>query len=161
MMKRAASCMRYIWIWYCLLMSGSLAIAQSQFVRSAYFQAFEQDAVTAMDEQLNATERLSGTDRDAFEGALLMRKAGLQSSPVQKLSLFKQGAQKLEAAIKAQPNNAEYRFLRLMIQENAPKILGYRDQLKQDGKMVTTRLKTLDPATRAAVQRYAAQSKYL
>jgi hypothetical protein len=160
-MNIAAKWFHWVLVVYFLFNLSPGSHAQASFVRAAYFQAFEQDNVQLIDNQLKATEQLSGSDRDAFEGALLMRKAGLLTAPVQKLTVFKQGAKKLEAAIEAQPKNAEYRFLRLMIQENAPKILGYNDKLKPDSRAINSQLQSLDPATRAAVRHYAAKSKYL
>ena len=75
--------------------------------------------------------------------------------------MFKEGGKKLEAAIKAAPNNVEFRFLRLMIQENAPKIVGYDENIKVDSESVKANLKSLSPATQAAIGQYAKKSKYL
>jgi len=59
-----------------------------------------------------------------------MKKAGLVAGVGNKLKVFKTGLQELEASIKQDNTNAEYRFMRLMIQENAPGILGYKKEIK-------------------------------
>lgn len=146
---------------FAFLMGYFVSSAQAGFDKEAYYAAFASGEIAAMDAQIKKAATLSGTDRNAFEGAMLMRKAGFQSGPFEKLTMFKEGGKKLEAAIKAAPNNVEYRFLRLMIQENAPKIVGYDDNIKVDSESVKTNLKSLPPATQAAIGRYAKKSKYL
>ncbi len=144
-----------------LLLLHTYVWGQAAFDRSAYYAAFEGSQVSAMEEQLSNAAILKGVEKDAFEGALLMRKAGVESAPAQKLMLFKQGAEKLEAAIKASPQNAEYRFLRLMIQENAPRMLGYHSDIEADSNLVKRQLKSLSKPTQDAVSRYSRKSKYL
>lgn len=143
----------------CLLCG--LGVYAQGFDRVAYYAAFESGEETSLDAQLKQVTVLAGYEKDAFEGALLMRKAGFQSTPLKKLSLFKEGGKKLEAAIKAHPNNVEYRFLRLMIQEHAPKIVGYDKELKEDSQLIKSRKSSLPVATQNAVNAYAKKSKYL
>jgi len=63
-------------------------------------------------------------------GKILM--ARYYFNPYTKYSSFKKGVGLLEEAIQADPTNAELRFLRLSIQNNAPSFLGYHKQAKQD-----------------------------
>ena len=144
-----------------LLLCSAYLYAQAGFDRAAYYTAFANGQAAELDEQIKKTSSLSGQERDAFEGALLMRKAGTAFSPAQKLSLFKKGGKKLEAAIKADPQNVEFRFLRLMVQENAPKIVGYKDNIKADSEMVKNSLSSLSKSTQNAVNSYAKKSQYL
>ena len=90
-----------------------------------------------------------------------MKKAGLAGIPVQKLNLFKQGHKELEAAIKREPKNVEFRFLRLMIQENAPGVLGYKDQLPEDSEYIKKSYKTLPDEVQRAIEDYSKKSKIL
>jgi len=100
-------------------------------------------------------------EKEAYVGALLMRKAGIVGGPKQKLSLFKEGAKKLESEIKKDKGNPEYRFLRLMIQENAPGILGYKDNLDDDKTFLLTNYSFLEPIVQKAVLDYSKSSKIL
>ena len=53
----------------------------------------------AVDKQLDILKSGSVTDKNAYEGALLMKKAGLAGSAKKKLELFKQGHRKLESIL--------------------------------------------------------------
>lgn len=50
-----------------------------------------------VDQQLSALKSYSGTEKEASEGALLMKKSGLMNKAKEKLNLFKSGRSKLEA----------------------------------------------------------------
>lgn len=52
--------------------------------------------------------------------------------PVKKISYFNAGKNKLEKAIQHLPHNTELRYLRLMMQLNAPTILGYTSNIEMD-----------------------------
>lgn len=90
-----------------------------------------------------------------------MKKSGLVKSAHQKLNLFKDGKKKLEKAISLEPDNGEYRFLRLMIQENCPPILKYNAQIPEDLKKIQISYKNFDPDLKTAVLNYSKKSKYL
>ena len=94
----------------------------------------------------------------AYQGALYMKKADFVKGVNSKVKIFKKGAQMLEGEIKKKPTNAEYRFLRLAVQEHAPKILKYNKNLDEDKKMVTEAFKTLEPELKKIVKKYAASS---
>ena len=73
---------------------------------------------------------LSETLASAKKGALLMKKASLVRKPGDKLKVFKEGSKLLEAEIAKLPKRIEYRFLRLIIQENCPKFLNYSNNIE-------------------------------
>ncbi|MFT4092213.1 MAG: hypothetical protein QM640_01145 [Niabella sp.] len=129
--------------------------------RKAFYSAMASTKESLINTQLHALQKTGGKDRTAFEGALLMRKAGIVSVPAKKLSFFKQGYKKLEEAIAADNNNAEYRFLRLMIQENAPKSLGYNKNIAEDSKIVKAAYKSFPEASRQSVLNFSKKSKAL
>jgi len=133
----------------------------SSFDRGSFYAALSSGSSSKIDEQLSLLKSNSIEEKNAFEGALLMRKAGLVSAPPKKLNLFKQGNKKLEAAIKADMDNAEYRFLRLMIQENSPGILDYKGNIKSDGEFIRQSYKNLPPAIQKAILDYCKISKTL
>ena len=102
------------------------------------------------------------TNREsAYMGVLLMKNAGNQDSPVSKLSMFKDGRELLETAISNDPDNAEYRFFRLLIQENAPRILGYNDDLKDDSTKVIASFSNLSSELKNAILAYSKDSKVI
>ena len=147
----------------CCLTTGLFieAKAQQGFDKAVFYKVIENGKLDAVEEQMKIILSAGGINKDAYSGALIMKKAGLVKGPSKKLSVFKEGHKKLEAAIKADAANIEWHFLRLIIQEHAPKILGYRDDIKKDAELVHTNFKKLSPELQAAVLDYRKQSDTL
>jgi len=129
--------------------------------RTNLYKALETGQSEAIDHQLSVLKDIKGNDKTAFEGALLMRKSALLKVPAQKLNTFKQGHRQLELAIRAEPKNVEYRFLRLMIQEHAPKMLHYKGNLLEDSQLIAKGFKSLQPTLKTIVLNYSKTSKAL
>lgn len=133
--------------------------AQSVMDRKAIYTALESSKTSLIDAQLNVIKTNAATG--AFEGALLMRKAGTLSVPAKKLATFKEGYKRLEAAISKSPDNAEYRFLRLMIQENAPRSLGYYKNINEDSQIVKSNFRSMAEVVQKSIITYSKRSKSL
>ncbi|HMR85688.1 MAG TPA: hypothetical protein PKE30_21245, partial [Niabella sp.] len=145
-----------------LFVTGSLLLhAQSGTGKQAFYAALASASMDAWNKQLENAKNLRGNDKAAFEGALLMRKSGALKVPAKKLSLFKQGHKLLEGAISKEPQNTEFRFLRLIIQENAPKIVGYNKNLAEDAQKVKSNYHSLPNALQQAISVYSKSSKVL
>ena len=143
-----------------LLLSVSV-FAQDGFDRSKFYQAMEESNLKNVDDQLALVAKSDVSEKQAYEGALQMKKAGLISGAGKKLNMFKEGHKKLEASIEKDADNTEYRFLRIMIQENAPGILGYKDDLKKDSEYLRQNFKNLPDEAKKAVVSYSKKSKVL
>ena len=124
---------------------------------SLYYK-YKNDEVDAM---LAEIEKSSLPEKEAYTGALTIRKAGLTGNIKEKLNFFKKGRTQLEAAINSDEGNVEYHFLRLIIQENAPKIAKYRDDLKTDAALVKNSFKKLNPELQQVIKDYSKNSKFL
>ncbi|HVY74235.1 MAG TPA: hypothetical protein VG890_05360 [Puia sp.] len=144
-----------------LICCAGMAQSADNIDRPAFYQAMQGDKKDLVNAQLQAIRATGGNTRQAFEGALTMKKAGLGGSPAQKLKLFKAGHQELEAAIKQEPGNAEFRFLRLMIQEHAPDILGYNSDLRTDSEFIKKTFDKLPETLQKAITDYSKKSKVL
>jgi hypothetical protein len=129
--------------------------------RQVFYQAMEGNNRMLVDSELVYSRKDATGNLGAFTGALIMKKAGLGGSASTKLHLFKQGHQMLEAAIEQEPDNTEYRFLRLMIQENAPGFLGYKNDLEKDSAYIRKTYKSLPSEVQQAILRYNKKSKVL
>lgn len=103
----------------------------------------------------------TGSQANIYRGALYARMAGLVNTPVQRLEYFKRGRLLIEAEIKQNANNIEYRFIRLIIQEQAPSIVRYRDNIDEDSAMIIAGYETLDDELKREIDRYAKTSKLL
>ena len=131
------------------------------FDLSIFYKAIAGNDANELNAVLTDLKESSVAGKEAYEGALLMKKAGLLSKAKEKLKVFKQGREKLEAAIERYPNNYEYRFLRLIIQENVPKIVKYKSNIKDDSMLIRTSFKKLPPVVQQAVRDYSKKSKTL
>ena len=131
------------------------------FDKAAFYAVLKSEKPDEINNELSKIENASFREKQAYEGTLLMRKAGLLKKPKDKLHLFKEGATKLETAIANDNDNAEYRFLRLIIQEHAPGILKYNKRINDDSAFIKTHFKSLQPAVQQAVVDYAKSSKTL
>jgi hypothetical protein len=129
--------------------------------RAGYYAVFSKGDLQQIDQELDNIRSIDFPGKEGFEGALLMRKAGKRSSVKDKLSDFKAGGKKLEAAIKADSTNVEFRFLRLCIQENAPRFLGYHSDLDRDNVYISHHFKQLSPVVQGAIKAYSQQSHVL
>ena len=131
------------------------------FDKSAFYAAMAGENIKNLNALLTQLKETTIPEKAAYEGALLIKKAGLVKKPKDKLSLFKSGRLLLETAIRANEENIEYRFIRLIIQENAPKIVRYKNDLKNDTALVIKSFKNLAPVVQQAVRDYSKNSKFL
>lgn len=131
------------------------------FDRKAYYIAMGSDKLGEVQEMVIKVEKVNIDTKNAFLGAILMKKAGLVGGISNKISTFKDGHAKLEAEIKKDPSNAELRFLRLMIQENAPHILNYYDKQEEDKQVIIRSYKKMPVSLKNIVLDYCKHSKVL
>ena len=129
--------------------------------RPAFYAAMASSNIEEIDAQIAQVKNSTLTEKEAFEGALLMKKSGLVKKPAEKLRLFKNGRSKLEASIARDKENTEYRFLRLIIQEHAPNIVKYRGELENDSQFIRSNFKNLPPVVQQAIIDYTKKSGVL
>ncbi len=129
--------------------------------RPAFYKAMQENNKILVNEQLTLLKSLPEEEGRAFLGAMLMKKSGLGGGPADKLHLFNEGHKMLETAIKQDSANAEYRFLRLMIQEHAPGILGYKNDIEKDCEFIRKSYKTLPDDVQQSITGYNKKSKVL
>ena len=64
-------------------------------------------------------------------------------------------------SISKDAKNAEYRFLRIIIQEHAPKIVKYRNELEADSRLILDNYKNLPQFLQQVITDYSKKSKVL
>ena len=147
-----------------MVMSTAAVISlplQTVFDRSAFYAAMASSKLEEIDAQLTLLKTASIAEKEGYEGALLMKKSGLASKPKDKLNLFKSGRSKLESSIAKDKENTELRFLRLIIQEHAPKLVNYRNELDNDSQIIRTNYRFLPPVVQQAIIDYSKKSTVL
>lgn len=131
-------------------------------VNTEVYLALKSDSVDLIESALHKV----GSDQKslknkAYKGALLMKKASFEKSVSKKIEIFKSGKELLEFCIQDQPANTEFRFLRLTIQENSPKILKYNTNLTEDKNYVVKEFKKSAVDLQNHIREYAVSSKIL
>ena len=129
--------------------------------KEAYYEAMSSNKISELNAQMELLQNSSSVDKEAFEGALLMKKAGLTTSLRDKFNFFKSGRTKLELEIQRHSDNIEYRFLRVMIQENAPQIVHYKNELMTDCPLIKNAFNKLPPSLQQSILNYSKVSKLL
>lgn len=104
-------------------------------------------------------EESSNPTLNAYKGAVLTLMADFEKKKIEKLRLFKEGKKLLDDAIKTNVANIEMRMIRLGVQENAPKILGYHKEMNEDKEFILRNYQaTNSKAEKDVVKKFALQS---
>ena len=141
--------------------AGKKPYQQQSFDKSGYYHVMASGDLAAVDSELVVLVHTMPGEKDAYEGALQMKKAGLLHRPKDKLAVFRSGAIKLESALAKDSSNGEYHFLRLIIQEHAPAVVHYNKNQEIDSRYVLKTFKTLSPVVRKAILDYSEHSKLI
>lgn len=145
-----------------LLITGLVHTTRAQqFEKSSFYKVMDTGDLAAINAQIEIVKSSSQKYKDGYEGALLMRKADKLAVPLQKLKYFKQGRIKFETALMADPDNTEYHFLRLAIEEHAPKIVKYHSDIEMDKAIVKKNFKDQSQSVQHAILDYCKSSKVL
>ncbi|MBN9336779.1 MAG: hypothetical protein J0I88_02870 [Chryseobacterium sp.] len=126
-------------------------------LRESYAKANSSNANT--EEFINITEKTSGSDAviQGYKAAAKIMEAKITKN--NRKALVKSGATSLEAIIKSNPNNAELRVIRMSVQENIPKIVGYNKNLKEDKTFILNNYSKQNSALKTYIRKFAMQSK--
>ena len=150
--------MRLLTLIFLLIAFNSAAVID----KAKFYSVFESNSLQKVEAQISLLQKgKASINKDAFLGAMMMKKAQFMKKPKDKIAIFKEGKTLLEKAIVKRPSNTIYRFLRLAIQENCPKILKYNSHIQSDAKIVKLNYATLDAISKKYIKRYAEKSKAL
>lgn len=132
------------------------------FDKTAFYQTYTRGKAAEVSRLLDklSTEN-NGGNLNAYVGALTIKKATQVKGMAQKLALFRDGYSYLETAISNEPANAEYRFLRLTIQEYAPALLKYNQNIAEDKKLILLSYRRFPPLIQQQLRQYSRFSNVL
>jgi hypothetical protein len=145
------------------VVATNVCVAQpirNPIVPMQFYGALATDDTTQLFKMLDDLKYAATNQELAYKGTLLMKKASTIRSP-KGLSVFNQGKKMLDNIILKEKENPEFRFLRLVIQENCPKQLNYHSNLKTDAALLKKKFNELGPQVQGAVQDYSNNSKVL
>ncbi|MEL0651336.1 hypothetical protein V6246_07860 [Algibacter sp. TI.3.09] len=95
-------------------------------------------------EYIEKYKKSDSADIQAYVISLEMKQAEYKVLPWQKLNTFSKGKAKLEQLITNEPKNANLRYVRLVIQEQLPKMLNYNSDIENDKHFLSELLKIKD-----------------
>ncbi|WP_312902622.1 hypothetical protein [Chryseobacterium taichungense] len=141
------------------LIAAILLFFQSglESLRESYAKANLSNANT--ETFINTADKASGSDVviQGYKAAAKIMEAKITKQ--NRKALVKSGATNLESLVKSNPNNIELRVIRMSVQENIPKIVGYRGSLKDDKNFILNNYNKQSGSLKNYVKRFAAQSK--
>ncbi|WP_312991134.1 hypothetical protein [Chryseobacterium flavum] len=126
-------------------------------LRNSYANA--NDSSTNTRNFIDTASKQSGSDPVTLGYKAAAKIMEAKVSKNNRKSLVKTGATSLESIIKSNPNNAELRLIRLSVQENIPKIVGYRGSLKDDKAFILNNYSKQNTALKNYIKKFAMQSK--
>ncbi|MCX8534469.1 hypothetical protein [Chryseobacterium luquanense] len=94
-----------------------------------------------------------------YKAAAEILEAKVTTEKNKRKSFVKSGATELESVIKSNPNNVELRLIRMSVQENIPKIVGYSKNLKEDKVFILSNYAKQNAALKTYIKKFAMQSK--
>ena len=152
--------MRLLFISFlCSLSFFSIDISE---VRKNYSAAWDNPEITeelyqALSNSLVTNDNLL----QAYKGAVLTLKAKHSKTIKDKKTFFKEGVVLLESSIASNPKNIEIRFIRLSIQEYAPKIVRYNSNMEEDKLFIQQNYSTSkNEEVKKLIKNYIASSTY-
>lgn len=95
----------------------------------------------------------------AYKAAANILEAKVTTEKNKRKSFVRSGATSLESIIKNNPNNAELRVIRMSVQENIPKIVGYNKNLKEDKTFILSNYSKQNASLKTYIRKFAMQSK--
>lgn len=130
-------------------------------IRNAYKEAaHDKTKVTALNKQLSAITKDDDIVLVAYKGAAITLQARYEKNLKEKKRLFIEGVGYIEFAINKSPNAIEPRFIRIGIQENTPKLLKYKSNIKEDKLFLLKQYKTIKhEILKNHIKEYILQSK--
>ena len=122
----------------CAILVSTFGSAQDlKEIRSQYLQAVNSSETTdKLDGELSNVTSNDNSTLLAYKGAILTLKAKFSKSKEEKKKYFKEGVSIIENAIKTDSSNIEIHYLRLSVQENSPKFLGYHKNVEEDKEII-------------------------
>ena len=141
-------------------------------VLSLFFQSGDLDALRNAYSKANSSnegaknfiklaDKSSSSDAltKGYKAAAEILEAKVTTEKNKRKSFVKSGATELESVIKSNPNNVELRLIRMSVQENIPKIVGYSKNLKEDKTYILSNYSKQNTALKTYIKKFAMQSK--
>ncbi len=110
---------------------------------------------------IDLAESSTSTDTNVlgYKAASYFLKSKLNLEKGKRIENLKIGGKQLESLISKNPNNAELRMIRLSLQENLPKIVGYYKNINEDKEFLLKNVSNQSSDIKKYIRNFIAQSK--
>jgi len=122
----------------CLLISHSIYSNETAINFRDYYYGvcLDETSIQEFDTYLSLYKDSKDPTVNGYQSVIWFLWADYYVNPLKKWKYYSKGVIKLDQLIESYPDNLELRFLRLTIQENVPKFLGYNKNLKEDKEFI-------------------------
>ncbi|MEP2274145.1 MAG: hypothetical protein ABJH98_01745 [Reichenbachiella sp.] len=110
----------------------------SEIEKSRLKFLFEKPSKEELKTYIGDEESNQSNTIQAYRGLSMTLMAEHVFSPFSKLSYFYEGRDLIDQSIEEKPNNPELRYIRLIVQLNAPGFLGYNESIAEDLDLFVT-----------------------
>lgn len=129
-------------------------------VRNSFKNArLNEENAIVFNELMQKEVKIDANLKLAYFGASEIMLADYGINIPKKISLFKVGRDHLEDAIKASPNDVEIRLVRLIIQNQIPSFLKYKQNIEEDKKFIIAKYKNVSNSLKAYIDQSARDLK--
>lgn len=148
----------FLSFFFVAILSNSQEIEQ---IRSQYPLAEKSEEITLqLDETLSPVTSEDKSILLAYQGAVKTLKARFAKRIREKKEYFKDGVELIESAIDSNPENIEIRYLRLTVQENSPRFLGYHKNIIDDKEFILKNYSTIiSQSIKAVIKDFVRESE--
>ena len=113
-------------------------------VRDMFYRASKSsDSADSLFNNFTSLNKTNDAFTIAYKGMSQLMVCYHSYNPYTKFKYFVKGKESLEQAINKDPQNIEFRFLRLSVQLNTPEFLGYYSNINEDKLAIFNGVKTL------------------
>lgn len=124
-------------------------------IRSSYPKAVQSsETINKLDGELKNVTSKNKPVLLAYKGAVLTLKAKFSKKKSDKKEFFKEGVSLIESALKTEPSNIEIRYIRMSVQENSPKFLGYHKNIEEDKEFILNNYASISSADLRKIVKY-------
>lgn len=131
--------------------------------KDQFYDVFLSESKERIQKLINEYDKNTENDSqiNVYKGALFIKLASFINVPAKKLENFKRGKALLENEISNKPSNIEFRFIRLILQEQTPPILKYKSNIQEDKRLIKSHFKLVDAKLKKRIVDYSKISSIL
>lgn len=137
-------------------------VGQAVAQEDDFYDIIQKNNKAELERGLKEMDKVKNAEqKEVYKGAIKAKIAQFEKAPREKVDLFKKGIAPIEASIEKNPNNVEFRFIRLILQENAPKVLKYSQNIEEDSNVIKKGYKNVSKKIQESMIEYSKNSKVL